>query len=189
MNLPNKLSLARIILVPFIILFMLPIHIGSFAPEGWNSFICENGMIVAAILFVIASFTDLLDGNKMLVISVLIAFVDLNRISSVWVCIIVLREFAVTGMRMLASSKGVVMAAKMIGKIKTVTQMIAISYLMFETILIKIFHAANDSWTLCDITDNVQLVGNILLIICVIMTIISGMDYILKNLEYFKEDK
>ena len=209
MNLPNKLSLARIILVPFIILFMLPIHIGSFAPEGWNSFICENGMIVAAILFVIASFTDLLDGkiarkynlitnlgkfldslaDKMLVISVLIAFVDLNRISSVWVCIIVLREFAVTGMRMLASSKGVVMAAKMIGKIKTVTQMIAISYLMFETILIKIFHAANDSWTLCAITDNVQLVGNILLIICVIMTIISGMDYILKNLEYFKEDK
>lgn len=209
MNLPNKLSLARIILVPFIILFMLPIHIGSFAPEGWNCFIRENGMIVAAILFVIASFTDFLDGkiarkynlitnlgkfldslaDKMLVISVLIAFVDLNRISAVWVCIIVLREFAVTGMRMLASSKGVVMAAKMIGKIKTVTQMIAISYLMFETILIKIFHAANDSWAVTDITDNVQLVGNILLIICVIMTIISGMDYILKNLDYFKEDK
>ena len=81
------------------------------------------------------------------------------------------------------------MAAKMIGKIKTVTQMIAISYLMFETILIKIFHAANDSWAMSDITDNVQLVGNILLIICVSMTILSGMDYILKNLDYFKEDK
>ena len=94
MNLPNKLSLARIILVPFILLFMLPIHIGSFAPEGWNNFVCENGMIVAAILFVIASLTDLADGkiarkynlitnlgkfldslaDKMLVISVLIAF-------------------------------------------------------------------------------------------------------------------
>ena len=63
MNLPNKLSLARIILVPFILLFMLPIHIGSFAPEGWNNFVCENGMIVAAILFVVASLTDLLDGK------------------------------------------------------------------------------------------------------------------------------
>ena len=92
-------------------------------------------------------------------------------------------------MRMLASAKGVVMAAKMIGKIKTVTQMVAITYLMFETILIKIFHAANSSWDVCDITHNVQIVGNILLIICVIMTIISGMDYILKNLDYFKEDK
>ena len=103
--------------------------------------------------------------------------------------VIILREFAVSGLRMIAASKGNVIAAKMIGKIKTVTQMVAISYLMFETILIKIFHAANDSWSVCDITDNVQLVGNILLIVCVIMTIISGMDYILKNLDYFKEDK
>ena len=209
MNLPNKLSLTRIILVPFILLFMLPIHIGSFCPEGWNEFVCENGMIVAAILFVIASLTDLFDGkiarkynlitnlgkfldplgDKMLVISVLIALVDLNRISAIWVCIIVLREFAVTGIRMLASAKGVVMAAKMIGKIKTVTQMVAISYLMFETALIKIFHAANDSWNVADIADNVQLVGNILLIISVIMTIISGLDYILKNLDLLKEDK
>jgi CDP-diacylglycerol--glycerol-3-phosphate 3-phosphatidyltransferase/cardiolipin synthase len=166
-------------------------------------------MTIAAILFIVASLTDLFDGkiarkynlitnlgkfldslaDKMLVIAVLIAFVSLGRVSPWLLAIIVLREFMVTGIRLIASKEGVVMAAKMIGKIKTVTQMIAISYLMFETILIKIFHAANDSWTLCDITDNVQLVGNILLIICVIMTIISGMDYILKNLEYFKEDK
>ncbi|MBR5938040.1 MAG: CDP-diacylglycerol--glycerol-3-phosphate 3-phosphatidyltransferase [Clostridiales bacterium] len=209
MNLPNKLSLMRIILVPFILLFMLPIHIGSFAPAGWNEFIVEYGMIVAAGLFVIASVTDLLDGkiarkynlitnlgkfldslaDKMLIISVLIAFVDLNRISAVWVCIIVLREFAVTGIRMLASAKGVVMAAKMIGKVKTVTQMVAVTYLMFESLLIRIFSAANSSWDKIDITNNVQLVGNILFLICVLMTIISGMDYLLKNLEYFKEEK
>ena len=209
MNLPNKLSLTRIILVPFILLFMLPIHIGSWAPVAWNDFIGEYGMIVAAVLFVIASITDLVDGkiarkynlitnlgkfldslaDKMLVISVLIALVDLNRISAVWVCIIVLREFAVTGIRMLASAQGVVMAAKMIGKIKTVTQMIAITYLMFESLLIKIFHAILTSAEVSDITYYVEFVGNILFIGCVIMTIISGMDYVLNNLKYFKENK
>ena len=208
MNLPNKLSLTRILLVPLILLFMLPIKIGSFCPADWNSFITEYGMIVAAVLFVIASLTDLIDGkiarkynlitnlgkfldslaDKMLVISVLIALVDLNRISSVWVCIIVLREFAVTGIRMLASAKGVVMAAKMIGKIKTVTQMIAITYLMFETLVIRILHAIFSDWSYSGIVDGVQLVGNIFFLISVVMTVISGMDYLLKNLEYFKEN-
>lgn len=198
----------RIILVPFILLFMLPIHIGSFEPTGWNEFVCEYGMIVAAVLFVIASVTDLLDGkiarkynlitnlgkfldplaDKMLVICILIALVDLGRISAIWVCIIIVREFAVSGIRMLASAKGVVIAAKMIGKIKTVTQMVAISYLMFETLLIKIIDAAS-SCDLADITDGVQLVGNILLIISVIMTIISGVDYLLKNKDFLKEEK
>ncbi|MBR5418134.1 MAG: CDP-diacylglycerol--glycerol-3-phosphate 3-phosphatidyltransferase [Clostridiales bacterium] len=208
MNLPNKLSLMRIILVPFILLFMLPIHIGSFEPTGWNEFICEYGMIVAAVLFVIASVTDLFDGkiarkynlitnlgkfldplaDKMLVICILIALVDLGRISAIWVCIIIVREFAVSGIRMLASAKGVVIAAKMIGKIKTVTQMVAISYLMFETLLIKIIDAAS-SCDLADITDAVQVVGNVLLIISVIMTIISGVDYLLKNKDFLKEEK
>ena len=208
MNLPNKLSLMRIILVPFILLFMLPIHIGSFEPSGWNEFICEYGMIIAAVLFVIASVTDLFDGkiarkynlitnlgkfldplaDKMLVICILIALVDLGRISSIWVCIIIVREFAVSGIRMLASAKGVVIAAKMIGKIKTVTQMVAISYLMFETLLIKIIDAAS-SCDLADITNGVQIVGNVLLIISVIMTIISGVDYLLKNKDFLKETK
>ncbi|MBQ6270214.1 MAG: CDP-diacylglycerol--glycerol-3-phosphate 3-phosphatidyltransferase [Clostridiales bacterium] len=208
MNLPNKLSLMRIILVPFILLFMIPIHIGSFEPSGWNEFICEYGMIIAAVLFVIASVTDLFDGkiarkynlitnlgkfldplaDKMLVICILIALVDLGRISSIWVCIIIVREFAVSGIRMLASAKGVVIAAKMIGKIKTVTQMVAISYLMFETLLIKIIDAAS-SCDLADITEGVQVVGNVLLIISVIMTIISGVDYLLKNKDFLKETK
>ena len=187
---------------------MLPIHIGSFEPSGWNEFICEYGMIIAAVLFVIASVTDLFDGkiarkynlitnlgkfldplaDKMLVICILIALVDLGRISSIWVCIIIVREFAVSGIRMLASAKGVVIAAKMIGKIKTVTQMVAISYLMFETLLIKIIDAAS-SCELADITEGVQIVGNVLLIISVIMTIISGVDYLLKNKDFLKETK
>ena len=95
-----------------------------------------------------------------------------------------------TGIRMLASAKGVVMAAKMIGKIKTVTQMIAITFLMFETLLVKIIHAiCGDGCTVGSITDGVQIVGNILLLISVAMTIISGMDYLLKNLKYFKENE
>jgi len=167
-------------------------------------------MIVAAVLFEIASITDLVDGkiarkynlitnlgkfldslaDKMLVISVLIALVDTGRISSIWVIIIAFREFAVTGIRMLASAKGVVMAAKMIGKIKTVTQMIAITFLMFETLLVKIIHAiCGDGCTVGSVTDGVQIVGNILLLISVAMTIISGMDYLLKNLKYFKENE
>ena len=124
----------------------------------------------------------------MLVICILIALVDLGRISSIWVCIIIVREFAVSGIRMLASAKGVVIAAKMIGKIKTVTQMVAISYLMFETLLIKIIDAAS-SCELADITEGVQVVGNVLLIISVIMTIISGVDYLLKNKDFLKETK
>ncbi|MBP5493237.1 MAG: CDP-diacylglycerol--glycerol-3-phosphate 3-phosphatidyltransferase [Clostridiales bacterium] len=207
MNLPNKLSLTRIILIPFILLFMLPIHIYGWSPVGWNNFISDYGMIIAAVLFVIASVTDLVDGkiarkynlitnlgkfldslaDKMLVISVLVALVDLNRISAVWVCVIILREFAVTGIRMLASAQGVVMAAKMIGKIKTVTQMIAITYLMFESILIRIFHAINSAWAVADITNVVQAIGDVLFLISIAMTIISGMDYLLKNLKYFKE--
>ncbi|MBO4495809.1 MAG: CDP-diacylglycerol--glycerol-3-phosphate 3-phosphatidyltransferase [Clostridiales bacterium] len=208
MNLPNKLSLTRILLVPLILLFMLPIHIGSFQPAAWNEFIVEYGMIVAACLFVVASLTDLADGkiarkynlitnlgkfldslaDKMLVISILIALVDIGRISSVFVCIVVLREFAVTGIRMLASAKGVVMAAKMIGKIKTVTQMIAITYIMFEPLLIKILHAMFSDWSYSGIVDGVQLVGNVFFFACIVMTVISGMDYLLKNLKYFKEN-
>ncbi len=208
MNLPNKLTLSRIIMIPFILLFMLPIHIGSWCPTGWNEFISDKGMIIAAILFVVASVTDLVDGkiarkynlitnlgkfmdslaDKILVLSVLIALVDLGRISSVWVCIIVLREFAVTGIRLLASAKGVVMAAKMIGKIKTVTQMIAITYLMFETLVIKILDFIGpSSWTVLDITDGVQIVGDVLLLVSVAMTVISGMDYLLKNMNYLRE--
>ena len=209
MNLPNKLSLTRIILIPVILLFMLPISIPGIDASGWNAFISEYGMIIAAVLFVIASVTDLIDGkiarkynlitnlgkfldslaDKMLVISVLIALVDLNRISSVWVCIVVLREFAVTGIRMLASAQGVVMAAKMIGKIKTVFQMIAITYLMFETLLIRILEFLFKGWGHTSIVDTVQCVGNVLFLISIAMTIISGMDYLLKNLKYFKDNE
>jgi len=205
MNTPNKLSLLRIVLVPFVLLFILPIHIFSFEPTGWNTFIGTWGRIIAGGIFVIASLTDMADGkiarkynlitnlgkfldslaDKMLVISVLIALVDIDRISSVFVIIIVIREFMVTGIRLVASEKGVVMAAAMIGKIKTTTQMIAIIYLLFEPLFVMIFGKILPT---VSAGPAIYMVGDIAFLISVIMTIISGMDYLIKNIHYFKEN-
>ena len=202
MNLPNKLSLLRIILIPVTMHFMLPISIYGFEPAGWNAFIADKGMLIAAIVFIIASLTDMADGkiarkynlitnlgkfldslaDKMLVIAILIAFVELHRVSAWLLAIIILREFMVTGIRMLAAEKGVVMAAKMIGKVKTTFQMIAIIFLMYEPTLNKIFNYFN-----LDFAQPIKILGDILFLICVIMTIISGLDYLFKNINYLKE--
>ena len=202
MNLPNKLSLLRIILIPVTLLFMLPISIYGFEPSGWNNFINTHGLMIAGIVFIIASLTDMFDGkiarkynlitnlgkfldslaDKMLVIGVLLAFVELGRVSAWFVMIICLREFMVTGIRMLASQHGVVMAAKMIGKVKTTFQMIAIIFLMFEPTLNKICGLFK-----VDLSSPIKILGDILFLLCVIMTIISGMDYLLKNLNYLRD--
>jgi len=207
MNTPNKLSMLRIFLVPFVLLFLLPVHIFSFEPAAWNQFIADYGRIFAGIVFVIASLTDFADGkiarkynlitnlgkfldslaDKMLVISVLIAFVDLGRISSVFVIIIVIREFMVTGIRLIASEKGVVMAAAMIGKIKTTTQMTAIIYILFEQLLQMIFVRLLPTYAASQISGIITGIGDVLFMISVIMTIISGLDYLIKNIHYFKE--
>ena len=205
MNLPNKLSLLRIILIPVTMLFMLPISIYGFEPEGWNAFIADKGLLIAAFVFIAASLTDFFDGqiarrrnlitdlgkfldslaDKMLVIAVLIAFVGTGRISPWLLTIIVLREFMVTGIRLVASKEGVVMAAKMIGKVKTTTQMIAIIYLMFEPTIMKF--TGDNYQTSLTTPCAVSITGDILFGICVIMTIVSGMNYLIKNISYLKE--
>ena len=204
MNLPNKLSLLRIFLVPLTLLFMLPVNIFGWQPEGWNSFINSYGMLVAGGIFIIASLTDALDGHiarkynlitdlgkfldpladKLLVISIMLAFINLGRLSAWIVMIVILREFAVSGLRMIAASKGEVVAAKMVGKIKTVTQMIALIYLLFEPLLLKIFGLGFDGYPLevCAVT----IIGDVLIGICVIMTIVSGVDYLIKGKQYLK---
>jgi CDP-diacylglycerol--glycerol-3-phosphate 3-phosphatidyltransferase/cardiolipin synthase len=204
MNLPNKLSVLRIILVPLTLLFMLPIDIYGWQPEGWNNFINSNGMLVAAGVFILASLTDAADGHiarkynlitdlgkfldsladKILVISIMLGFIALGRLSAWAVMIIILREFAVSGLRMIAASKGNVIAAKMIGKIKTVTQMIALIYLMFEPLLMKIFGLGFTGYpiAICPVT----IIGDLLFGICVIMTIVSGVDYLIKGKQYLK---
>ena len=203
MNLPNKLSLLRIILIPVTLLFMLPISIYGFEPQAWNSFIGNHGLLVAGFIFIVASLTDMCDGkiarkynlitnlgkfldslaDKMLIIGVLLAFVELHRVSAWWVMVICLREFMVTGIRMLASQKGVVMAAKMIGKVKTTFQMIAIIWLMFEPTINKVITYLFN----VDPSNPIKIIGDIFFYLCVLMTIISGMDYLLKNLNYLKE--
>jgi CDP-diacylglycerol--glycerol-3-phosphate 3-phosphatidyltransferase/cardiolipin synthase len=204
MNLPNKLSILRIILVPVTMLFMLPVNIYGWQPEGWNAFINSNGMTVAAAVFIIASLTDMADGkiarkynfitdlgkfldslaDKILVISIMLGLVYLGRLSPILVMIIILREFAVSGLRMIAASKGEVIAARMIGKVKTVTQMVAIIYIMFEPLLIRIFGLTYNGYPLE--TSAVTIIGDVLFGICVIMTIVSGIDYLIKGKKYLK---
>ncbi len=205
MNLPNKLSMLRIILIPVTMLFMLPVSVYGFEPEGWNAFIADKGMLIAAFVFIAASLTDFFDGqiarrrnlitdlgkfldslaDKMLVIAVLIAFVAIGRVSPWLLAIIVLREFMVTGIRLVASKEGVVMAAKMIGKVKTTTQMIAIIYLMFEPTIMKF--TGDDYAASLTAPCAVSIIGDVLFGICVIMTIVSGLDYLVKNISYLKE--
>ena len=133
MNLPNKLTLLRLILVPFYFFFLLCDAI----PFNW---------LIALVIFIAASITDKLDGtiarkynlvstfgkfmdplaDKFLVIAALMGMVELGVVSSVAAYIIVARELLVTGIRLLAVEDGVVIAANNLGKAKTVTQMIAI---------------------------------------------------------------
>ena len=205
MNLPNKLSLMRIILVPVTVLFMLPIDLFGWQPAAWNDFINNNGMIVAAAVFIIASLTDMADGkiarkynlitdlgkfldalaDKILVISVMIAFVELHRFSAWLLIIVVLREFAVSGLRMIAAANNDVIAARMVGKVKTATQMVAISYLMFEPLLLKIFGFGFTGYANLEI-NAITIIGDVLLGISMVLVAYSGVDYLIKGKKYLK---
>ncbi len=199
MNLPNRLTISRIIMIPFILVFMLPF---SFLNEnsGWNVFVHNYGMIFAVILFTFASITDTMDGqiarkrgivtnmgkfldpiaDKLLVTTVLIALVDLNKITA-WVAIIVIsREFIVTGIRLLAADKNVVISASYIGKVKTVVQIIAIIIVMLSSQIAIFF----PTWSGLPYID---IIASIVLFIAVVLTLVSGYDYLKKNLHFIKE--
>lgn len=194
MNIPNRLTILRMILVPFIILFMLPVMNWTF----WNEFVTtQTARIIALVLFAIASLTDFLDGyisrkydlvtnmgkfldpiaDKLLVISVFVALVELNRIHTYVVLIVLAREFLVTGLRLLAVEQGSVIAAGPWGKAKTTLQIVAILWLMLEPI---IFHASNFN-ALTGTGRTLTIVGDVLVAISLVLTIVSGMDYLLKN--------
>ena len=134
MNLPNKLTIFRVILIPFFVVFML-------AP------ICPGyANYIAVAIFIVASLTDLLDGkiarkynlvtnfgkfmdplaDKLLVCSALICFVELDKLPAWMVIIIIAREFIISGFRLVASDNGIVIAASWWGKSKTISQMIMI---------------------------------------------------------------
>lgn len=190
MNLPNKLTLLRIALVPFFIASLLipfPHH-----------------YIVSLAVFALAAITDCLDGkiarknnlitdfgkfldplaDKILVISALVCFVSLNLCDSVLVIIVLFREFTVTSVRLMAATKGKVVAANIFGKIKTVTQMIAIIAIFvmqyaLELMNMGIIPLGITAISLC--TGIFFTAGEILLWISTFFTILSGVIYVIQN--------
>ncbi|MTV82993.1 CDP-diacylglycerol--glycerol-3-phosphate 3-phosphatidyltransferase [Secundilactobacillus folii] len=191
MNLPNKLTVGRIILIPiFLLVLAVPMNWGSVV---WLSTRIPVTQIVAALIFAVATATDFLDGqiarrrhlitnfgkfadplaDKMIVMTAFVLLVEKGLAPAWVVAIIVCRELAVTGLRLLiVETNGEVMAAKMPGKIKTVSQMFSIIFLLLNNAFFAIWHFP---------------LGTILLYICLIFTIYSGIDYFVKSRGVFSE--
>lgn len=190
MNLPNKLTILRIILVPFFIASLL-------IPF-------PNHYLVALAFFAVASITDCLDGkiarknnlvtdlgkfldplaDKILVISALVCFVALGLCDCVLVIIVLFREFSITSVRLMAATKGTVVAANIFGKVKTVTQIIAIICIFLlqyglELMNMGIISASAD--TISFYTGLFFIIGEILLWISTFFTILSGIIYFYQN--------
>ena len=179
MNLPNKLTILRVILVPFFVFFLL-------APESLIPH--STAKWIALVIFCVASITDFLDGqiarrcnmvtnfgkfmdplaDKLLVCSGMICLIALNRIPAWVVCIIVAREFTISGFRLIAAEKGTVIAASYWGKFKTTFQMIMV-ILMIANI------------------PALQILTDIIMWIATILTIVSLVDYIAKNKDVLKD--
>ncbi len=199
MNLPNRLTVLRIVLIPFILAFMLPFkRLG--ADNVWNVFVNNYGMIIATVLFLAASVTDTMDGqiarkrnivtnmgkfldpiaDKMLVASVLVALVQLDRTSGYVAIIIICREFIVSGVRLLAADKNVVIAASKLGKVKTIIQIVAIIAVMISAQIIRFFPGHS-------ILPYIDWATSALMFLAVVLTIISGYDYVKRNLHFISE--
>ena len=187
MNLPNKLTVGRIILVPFFVVALLA------------NFPLNNA--VALIIFIAASLTDMFDGkiarknglvtdfgkfadplaDKILVLAALLCFVQLGICDCVAVIIVLFREFSVTSIRLIAASKGKVVAANMWGKAKTVSQMIAIIAVIAMQIVLELPEVGLNFINAATFEPIFFVVGEILIWISVVFTIISGVVYIIQN--------
>ena len=171
MNLPNKLTILRVILIPFFVVFMLFDITG--AADKW----------IALVIFCVASLTDMLDGkiarkynlvtnfgkfmdplaDKLLVCTALICLTSMNRLNVIVVLVIIAREFIISGFRLVASDNGIVIAASYWGKFKTVSQMALIIVLIMDL---------GGVWT---------VVGTVLTWVALFLTVVSLIDYIAKN--------
>lgn len=195
MNLPNKLTLLRIILVPFFIIAMLvnfPFH-----------------CLVAGCIFGIASVTDTLDGkiarsrnlvtdfgkfadplaDKILVLTALVCFLQVGLLGSfgaIPVIIVLFREFAVSGIRLVAASSGKVVAANIWGKIKTVSQMVGISVIFAMQVVLEILGAMKVSTGF--ISEVFYYIGNGLIWLSTVFTLISGIIYLKDNISFLKDN-
>ena len=180
MNLPNKLTLFRVVLIPFFVFFLL-------AP-----YFEEYGNYIAVAIFIVASITDFLDGkiarkynlvtnfgkfmdplaDKLLVCSALICLIQLELIPAWVVIIIIAREFIISGFRLVASDNGVVIAASYWGKFQTAFQML--------TVIVLILNIPNKVFT---------ILGTVLIYVSLALTVISLIDYIAKNKDVLKDQK
>ena len=171
MNLPNKLTTLRVIMIPFFVFFLL-----------WQNGENYTFRMIALALFIIASLTDLLDGkiarkynlvtnfgkfmdplaDKLLVCSALICLIELNALPAWMVIIIISREFIISGFRLIASDNGVVIAASYWGKFKTTFQMVSVVLLILDIPVLA-------------------FVTTICVWIALLLTIVSLVDYIYKN--------
>ncbi len=169
MNLPNKLTMLRIIMIPFFLVFLL-LDITPY--DKW----------IALGIFVVASLTDMADGkiarkynlitnfgkfmdplaDKLLVCSAMIALIELGKIPAWIVIVIIAREFVISGFRLVASDNGVVIAASYWGKFKTVFQMVMVILMIADI-------------------EQLQIVTTVIMYIALVLTIVSLIDYLVKN--------
>lgn len=177
MNLPNKLTILRVLMIPFFVLFMLLDITG--AADKW----------IAVALFIAASITDFLDGyiarkydlvsnfgkfmdplaDKLLVSAAMICLVEMGRLPAWVVIVIISREFIISGFRLIASDNGVVIAASYWGKFKTVFQMAMIIGLI------------------CNLGGVFGVIETVLIWVSLILTVVSLVDYIVKNINVLKD--
>lgn len=192
MNIPNQISMFRIFLIPVFMFFMLvdfnwgDVHfLGATIPVGH---------LIGAIIFIIASITDFIDGyyarkynlvtnmgkfldplaDKLLVSAALIILVQFEMAPAWVVILIISREFAVTGLRLILANEGEVVAANQLGKIKMWTQIIAISSLLLGNVFFEMFSIPFDM---------------IMLYVCLVFTVWSGFDYFYLNRKVLLDSK
>ena len=171
MNLPNKLTVLRVCMIPFFVVMLL-------LNGGEN----QTYRYIAAAIFIVASLTDMLDGkiarkynlvtnfgkfmdplaDKLLVCSALICLVDLKQLPAWMVIVIISREFIISGFRLIASDNGVVIAASYWGKFKTTFQMVMICLMIANF-------------------PQLQILTDIIMWIALILTVVSLIDYLVKN--------
>ena len=177
MNLPNKLTMFRVILIPFFVVFLL---VDITPADNW----------IALAIFIVASLTDMLDGmiarkynlvtnfgkfmdplaDKLLVCSALICLVELEKIPAWVVIIIIAREFIISGFRLIASDNGVVIAASYYGKFKTTFQILMICLMIADI-------------------EAISTLTMVVMWIAVILTVVSLIDYLVKNKDVMKDTK
>ncbi|WP_368654883.1 CDP-diacylglycerol--glycerol-3-phosphate 3-phosphatidyltransferase [Ornithinibacillus sp. 4-3] len=192
MNIPNRITVFRILLIPvFILLYTVPFNWGEWAIGDQTLPIAH---FIGALIFIFAAGTDWLDGyyarkynlvtnlgkfldplaDKLLVSAAFILLVEIG-LAPAWVVIVIIsRELAVTGLRLVAAGEGIVLAAGNMGKLKTVTQLLAIALLLLKNFPFEYINFP---------------LGTIMLYIALFFTVVSGVDYFIKNWHVMRDSK